>query len=130
MLFNNFLDIWQNWILVEHQWKNFLCWLDLFPQTFSPWYTKSFVELFINKLVKINLGLSRLCYSLLCDQSQKRPPRASFRSIRDKNTINCNLITGIFPPFRLSPCHYVSNFSSAPYGTFSSSDWSLCVFWS
>ena len=47
---DDFLDVPQNWIVVEDQWNFFFCWLDLSPQKFGSWYTKSFVELFIDKL--------------------------------------------------------------------------------
>ena len=55
VIFNDFLDIWQNWIVVKHQWKNFLIWFDLFAQKFRSLYTESFVELFIDKLRRIIL---------------------------------------------------------------------------
>ena len=44
VLFDNFLDIWQNWIVVKHQWKNFLIWFDLFAQKFGSGYSESFVD--------------------------------------------------------------------------------------
>ena len=39
VIFNDFLDIWQNWIVVKHQWKNVLIWFDLFAQKFRSRYT-------------------------------------------------------------------------------------------